>query len=118
MASALAIIGAIVLAFRHRSTALASVALLALLALVAASARKAPPALLWRAAALWRPVGDAVGTGLSFLALNAVYWTVLGPISLVRRARRETLSMPQSQAECPSYWQETEASRGAPDRMY
>jgi hypothetical protein len=93
-------------------------AALAVGSLLVARTRARRPDAFRRLAALWLPVGERIGGGLSFAALSLVYWTVLVPLGWLGRGRRTIVSTPAHLASLPSYWRAFEAPRGGPDRMF
>jgi carbamoyltransferase len=76
------------------------------------------PQSVQRAAALWRPVGEAIGRAVSFVALSLLYVFVLAPLALLRRGPKRIVSSPPDEERLASHWRPWEGPRGASDRMY
>jgi hypothetical protein len=76
------------------------------------------PSVIQRATALWRPVGEAIGRAVSFVALSLLYVFVLAPLALLRGGPKKIASSHQDDAGSASGWRPWEAPRGASDRMY
>jgi carbamoyltransferase len=105
--------------FRQHSRAMAPIAAaLAAGSLLVAWTRARRPDAFRQLAALWQPVGERIGRGLSFAALSLVYCTILLPLAWVGRGRGSIASTPAHVASLHSYWRAFEAPRGGPDRMY
>jgi hypothetical protein len=76
------------------------------------------PRAIQRATALWRPIGEAIGRAVSFVALSLLYVFVLAPLALLRAGPKKISSSPPDDAGSASGWRPWEAPRGASDRMY